>query len=184
MVDRYLAAVRQGARPADPFRRRAYLAQPRGAGRAAARSPAAQAMLRGARPRPAEAAHRRHRPHHADAALLPHSATARWRASTAPAPPPTDALATVLAYDDIEGAPVRAATNSGYVRLELRDDAAHLATSARPLRSRSARTAHAGFLSFEMSSGNLPDDRQLRNALGRPRRLDIRSPARRRRIRR
>ena len=45
------AAVLQGARPADPARRRAYLAQPRRAGRAAARSPAAAAMLRGARPR-------------------------------------------------------------------------------------------------------------------------------------
>ena len=33
-------------------------------------------------------------------------------------PTPTDALATVLAYDDVEGAPVRAATNSGYVRLD------------------------------------------------------------------
>ncbi|HEY6669488.1 MAG TPA: heparinase, partial [Methyloceanibacter sp.] len=33
-------------------------------------------------------------------------------------PTPTDALATVLAYDDVEGAPVRSATNSGYVRLE------------------------------------------------------------------
>ena len=33
-------------------------------------------------------------------------------------PTPTDALATVRAYDDIEGAPVRSAANSGYVRVE------------------------------------------------------------------
>ena len=30
----------------------------------------------------------------------------------------TDSLATVLAYDDTGGAPLRAAPNSGYVRLE------------------------------------------------------------------
>ncbi len=66
------AAVLQGARPANPARRRPHLAQPRRAGRAAARSAAAQAMLRGARPPAAQGADRRHRPHHADAALLPH----------------------------------------------------------------------------------------------------------------
>ncbi len=66
------AALLQGARPANPARRRPHLAQPRRPGRAVARPLAAQAMLRGTRPPAAEGADRRHRSHHADAALLPH----------------------------------------------------------------------------------------------------------------
>lgn len=70
-------------------------------------------------------------------------------------PTPTDALATVLAYDDVEGAPVRAATNSGYVRLECGPTLLICDIGPAPAPSLSAN-AHAGFLSFEMSSGNCP----------------------------
>ena len=41
-------------------------------------------------------------------------------------PTPTDALATVLAYDDVEGSHVRSAVNSAYVRLNCGTMAAHL----------------------------------------------------------
>ena len=70
-------------------------------------------------------------------------------------PTPTDALATVLAYDDVEGAPVRAATNSGYVRLDC--GATQLICDIGPAPALSvSSSAHAGFLAFEMSSGNCP----------------------------
>ena len=76
-------AVLQGARPSDHGGRRAYLAEPSGAGRPPARSPAAQAMLHGARPRAAEAALRRHRSRHAHGPLLPprrrHHGALQWR---------------------------------------------------------------------------------------------------------
>jgi uncharacterized heparinase superfamily protein len=70
-------------------------------------------------------------------------------------PTPTDALATVLAYDDIEGAPVRTATNSGYVRIECGSTLilCDLACAPSPALS---TNAHAGFLSFEMSSNGCP----------------------------
>ena len=148
------AALLQGARPADPARRRAHLAQSRGAHRAAARPSAAQAMFRRARPRAAQRADRRHRPHHADAPLLPHrrrdACALQWRGPT-----PTDALATVLAYDDMEGTPVRSAANSGYVRLELGTTLFLCDIGPAPAPSLSI-AAHAGFLSFEMSSGDCP----------------------------
>jgi len=70
-------------------------------------------------------------------------------------PTPTDALATVLAYDDIEGAPVRAATNSGYVRVEAGTTLILCDLGPPPVSSLSTK-AHAGFLSFEMSSGEEP----------------------------
>src|SRR4030095_9181225 len=64
-------------------------------------------------------------------------------------------LATVMAYDDVEGAPVRTAANSGYVRLAC--GATTLVCDIRPTPARSPSTrAHAGFLSFEMSSANCP----------------------------
>ena len=69
-------------------------------------------------------------------------------------PTPTDALATVLAYDDVEGAPVRAATNSGYVRLDC--GTMQLICDMGPAPApRSAMSAHAGFLSFEIELGQL-----------------------------
>jgi uncharacterized heparinase superfamily protein len=67
----------------------------------------------------------------------------------------TDALATVLAYDDVEGTPVRAATNSGYVRLECGPTVLICDIGPAPATSLSTN-AHAGFLSFEMSSANCP----------------------------
>jgi uncharacterized heparinase superfamily protein len=70
-------------------------------------------------------------------------------------PTQTDALATVLAYDDVEGTPVRAATNSGYVRLECGPTVFICDIGPAPAPSLSTG-AHAGFLSFELSSGNCP----------------------------
>jgi uncharacterized heparinase superfamily protein len=70
-------------------------------------------------------------------------------------PTQTDALATVLAYDDVEGTPVRAATNSGYVRLVCGPVMLICDIGAAPAPSLSTE-AHAGFMSFELSSGNCP----------------------------
>jgi uncharacterized heparinase superfamily protein len=70
-------------------------------------------------------------------------------------PTQTDALATVLAYDDIEGKPVRSAANSGYVRLECGPTRLICDIGPAPAASLSS-TAHAGFMSFEMSSGDCP----------------------------
>lgn len=70
-------------------------------------------------------------------------------------PTPTDALATVRAYDDIKGAPVRSAANSGYVRVEVGNTLILCDFGPPPVTSLTA-TAHAGFLSFEMSSGDAP----------------------------
>ncbi len=70
-------------------------------------------------------------------------------------PTPTDALATVLAYDDIEGKPVRTASNSGYVRLECGTTLIICDLGPPPITSLTTK-AHAGFLSFEMSSAGAP----------------------------
>ncbi|BAQ15831.1 heparinase II/III family protein [Methyloceanibacter caenitepidi] len=70
-------------------------------------------------------------------------------------PTPTDALATVRAYDDIDGAPVRSAANSGYVRVEAGSILILCDLGPPPAKSLT-RQAHAGFLSFEMSSGDAP----------------------------
>ena len=67
-------------------------------------------------------------------------------------PTPTDALATVLAYDDVEGSPVRSAVNSGYVQPRLRHDAAHLRHGTRRRLLWLSYDAQAGFLSFEIAS--------------------------------
>jgi uncharacterized heparinase superfamily protein len=68
---------------------------------------------------------------------------------------PTDALATVLAYDDIEGAPLRAAANSGYVRIAAGPAVVIADLGAAPPAPVS-RNACAGCLSFEMSVGAHP----------------------------
>jgi uncharacterized heparinase superfamily protein len=70
-------------------------------------------------------------------------------------PTQTDALATVLAYDDIEGAPVRTAANSGYVRVEAGTALIICDLGPPPVASLSTK-AHAGFLSFEISSRTAP----------------------------
>jgi uncharacterized heparinase superfamily protein len=67
----------------------------------------------------------------------------------------TDSLATVLAYDDTGGAPLRSAPNSGYVRMERKTTLIISDVAAAPLGSLSIG-AHAGCLSFEMSSGEHP----------------------------
>lgn len=64
----------------------------------------------------------------------------------------TDALATVLAYDDTEGSPLSAAPNTGYARLPRGQTLIIADVAAAPAGSLSAN-AHAGCLSFEMSSG-------------------------------
>jgi uncharacterized heparinase superfamily protein len=68
-------------------------------------------------------------------------------------PTQTDALATVLSYDDVEGKPVRAATNSGYVRLDCGTTVLICDIGPAPAPSLSY-AAHAGFMSFELASGN------------------------------
>ncbi len=70
-------------------------------------------------------------------------------------PTPTDALATVLAYDDIEGSPVRTASNSGYLRLECGSTLIVCDIGPPPVSALSTE-AHAGFMSFELSSGDAP----------------------------
>jgi uncharacterized heparinase superfamily protein len=67
----------------------------------------------------------------------------------------TDSLATALAYDDTGGAPLRFAPNSGYVRMERKATLIVSDVAAAPRASLSMR-AHAGCLSFEMSSGENP----------------------------
>ncbi|MBM3543016.1 MAG: heparinase [Alphaproteobacteria bacterium] len=70
-------------------------------------------------------------------------------------PTPTDALATVLAYDDVEGKPVQMAANSGYIRLAC-DSTIVIADMGLVPPGSLSTTANAGFLSFEMSSGDCP----------------------------
>ena len=65
---------------------------------------------------------------------------------------PADQLATVLAYDDSLGRPVRNATFSGYQRIEATGTTILMDTGPAPPIGVSQR-AHAGCLSFEMSSG-------------------------------
>lgn len=67
----------------------------------------------------------------------------------------TDSLATALAYDDTGGAPLPSAPNSGYVRMERKATLIISDVAAAPLASLSIG-AHAGCLSFEMSSGVHP----------------------------
>jgi uncharacterized heparinase superfamily protein len=67
----------------------------------------------------------------------------------------TDSLATVLAYDDTGGAPLRAAPNSGYVRMERGTTLIVADVAGAPAGALSMK-AHAGCLSFEMSSGEHP----------------------------
>ena len=63
-----------------------------------------------------------------------------------------DAVATVLAYDDTDGAPLTAAPNSGYVRIE-RGSTLLLSDVAPAPAPTVATGAHAGSFSFEMGTG-------------------------------
>jgi uncharacterized heparinase superfamily protein len=65
---------------------------------------------------------------------------------------PGDLLATVLAYDDVRGAPLANAPHSGYQRLEATGTVVVMDTGRPPPTSFSVE-AHAGCLSFELSVG-------------------------------
>ncbi len=67
----------------------------------------------------------------------------------------TDALANVLAYDDIQGRPVSEAAQSGYYRLH-RGNTILIADMGAIAPSAYSQMAHAGTLSFELSSGQDP----------------------------
>jgi uncharacterized heparinase superfamily protein len=64
-----------------------------------------------------------------------------------------DLLATVLAYDDARGAPLSAAPHSGYQRVEA-GDMVLLMDTGRPPPIALSQEAHAGCLSFELSSAS------------------------------
>nr|WP_321455313.1 heparinase II/III family protein [uncultured Cohaesibacter sp.] len=68
---------------------------------------------------------------------------------------PVDSLATILAYDDTHGAPVSDASFSGYQRLEA-GQSVLIMDSGNPPPLEQSTLAHAGTLSFEMSSGRSP----------------------------
>jgi uncharacterized heparinase superfamily protein len=67
-------------------------------------------------------------------------------------PTSPDLLATVLAYDDARGTPVANASHSGYQRMEAGPSVVLVDTGGPPPLSVSSE-AHAGCLSFELSSG-------------------------------
>jgi uncharacterized heparinase superfamily protein len=66
-------------------------------------------------------------------------------------PTPPDLLATLIAYDDIGGAPVQNAVHSGYQRIEAGQSLVLMDTGRPPPFELSAE-AHAGCLSFEFST--------------------------------
>jgi uncharacterized heparinase superfamily protein len=66
-------------------------------------------------------------------------------------PTSTDLLSTILAYDDAHGAPVANAAHSGYQRLEA-GELVLLMDTGRPPPMTVSQEAHAGCLSFELST--------------------------------
>ena len=66
-------------------------------------------------------------------------------------PTPTDLLTTILAYDDARGAPLANAPHSGYQRLESAGTLV-LMDAGRPPPMAVSQEAHAGCLSFELST--------------------------------
>ena len=66
-------------------------------------------------------------------------------------PTPTDLLTTILAYDDARGAPLSNAPHSGYQRLESTGTLV-LMDAGRPPPMAVSQEAHAGCLSFELST--------------------------------
>lgn len=66
-------------------------------------------------------------------------------------PTPTDLLTTILAYDDARGAPLANAPHSGYQRLESAATLV-LMDAGRPPPMAVSQEAHAGCLSFELST--------------------------------
>jgi uncharacterized heparinase superfamily protein len=67
-------------------------------------------------------------------------------------PTSADLIATVLAYDDARGAPVASAPHSGYQRLQA-GDLLLIADTGAPPPMNLSQEAHAGCLSFELSTG-------------------------------
>jgi uncharacterized heparinase superfamily protein len=67
-------------------------------------------------------------------------------------PTQPDLVATILAYDDARGAPLANAPHSGYQRVETKDMLVIMETGKSPPLGVS-QEAHAGCLSFELSSG-------------------------------
>jgi uncharacterized heparinase superfamily protein len=65
---------------------------------------------------------------------------------------PSDLLATLLAYDDAHGSPMASMPHSGFQRLDAASTAVIMDTGASPPPNVS-QDAHAGCLSFELSSG-------------------------------
>ncbi|MEO8667104.1 MAG: heparinase II/III family protein [Bauldia sp.] len=65
---------------------------------------------------------------------------------------PADLLATVLAYDDVRGAPLANAPHSGYQRIEA-GGSVLIVDTGRPPAINFSVAAHAGCLSFELSVG-------------------------------
>ena len=84
---------------------------------------------------------------------------------------PADLLLTLLAYDEIHGAPLSNAPYSAYQRLEAGGGVLIMDTGRAPPIEMSLE-AHAGFLSFEFSTPKgSPDRRELRHAADRARGL-------------
>ena len=83
---------------------------------------------------------------------------------------PYDLVATLLAYDDTHGAPMANMPHTGFQRLDAGAMTVIVDTGPPPPPSVS-HDAHAGCLSFELSSGLEPDRDQLRHAFHRPRQL-------------
>ncbi len=123
-----------------------------------------RAGLRGPQHPPPPALHQRHRPHDADAALLPARRRQLRACSTAWGRPRSDLLATVLAYDDARGAPV---VERAALRLSARArpaDAVLIVDTGPPPPIEVSQEAHAGCLSFELSARPAPDRGELRHA--------------------
>lgn len=68
---------------------------------------------------------------------------------------PADQIATIMAYDDTRGTPVSDASFSGYQRIEAGNSVLLMDTGSFPPIEQSIQ-AHAGTLSFELSSGVAP----------------------------
>jgi len=90
-------------------------------------------------------------PHDADAALLP-PRRRHLRAVHGMSGTPSDLLATLLAYDDTHGTPMVNMPHTGYQRLDAGAMTVIMDTGPPPPPNVS-HDAHAGCLSFELSSG-------------------------------
>ena len=149
-----------GTRPPDPARRRPHLAQPADRHGTPGRPPAAALHLRQPGRDASPGAHQCRRPDAAGATLLPphDGSLARFNGMGATI---HDRIAAILRHDDTEGAPLLHAPHSGYERLSMGGTTVIADTGAAPPIDVS-NAAHAGCLSFEMSSRPSALRRQLR----------------------